>query len=77
MQRIENLFVVLDIMSAIVIVVTLNLVQKHNKAWAAYAAGTALFTAVMIYNKLPGMILMGVVLTITAIKNYLKGRRDG
>ncbi len=73
---IEKLFAVLDIMSAIVIVVALNLVQKHNKAWAAYAVGTSLFTAVMVYNKLPGMVLMGVVLTITAAKNYLEGRSD-
>ncbi len=71
----RTLFVVLDIVSAIGVVVTLNLVQKYNKAWLGYAIAAFLFTLVMVHNGLPGMSLMGVVLTITGIKNYLKGRK--
>ena len=71
----KTLFAVLDIISALCVVVTLNLVQRYNKAWLGYAIGAFLFTLVMAYSKLPGMTLMGVVLTITGIKNYLKGRK--
>ena len=71
----KTLFAVLDIVSAICVVVTLNLVQRYNKAWLGYAIGAFLFTLVMAYSKLPGMTLMGIVLTVTGIKNYLKGRK--
>jgi hypothetical protein len=69
------LFVMLDIVSAIGVVVTLNLVQKYNKAWLGYGMAAFLFTLVMLHSSLPGMTLMGVVLTVTGIKNYLRGRK--
>jgi len=69
----NTLFAVLDIVSAICVIVTLNLVQKYNKAWLGYAIGAFLFTLVMAYSKLPGMTLMGIVLVITGVKNYFKG----
>ena len=69
----EKLFAILDVVSAICVVVTLNLVQRYNRAWLGYAIGAFLFTLVMAYSRLPGMTLMGVVLTVTGIKNYLKG----
>lgn len=69
----NELFSVLDILSAIMVIVTLNLVQKYNKAWLWYGVGAFLFTLVMGYARLPGMTLMGLVLTGTGIKNYWKG----
>lgn len=69
----ETLFIILDIVSAICVIVTLNLVQKWNKMWLGYAIGAFLFTLVMAHSRLPGMTLMGIVLTITGIRNYLKG----
>lgn len=70
----KMLFAILDIVSAVCVIVTLNLVQRYNKAWLGYAIGGFLFTLVMAYSRLPGMTLMGVVLSITGIKNYLKGK---
>ena len=70
---IKELFVILDIVSAITVIVTLNLVQRYNKMWLGYAIGAFLFTLVMAYSKLPGMTIMGLVLTGTGIKNYIKG----
>lgn len=73
----ETLFTILDIVSAICVIVTLNLVQRYNRAWLGYAIGAFLFTLVMMYSRLPGMSLMGIVLIITGIKNYLKGKNYG
>jgi membrane protease YdiL (CAAX protease family) len=71
----KELFMVLDIVSAIGIVITLNLVQKYNKAWFWYAIAAFLFTLVMGYSRLPGVTIMGLILTCTGIKNYLKGKK--
>lgn len=71
----KELFAILDIVSAIGVIVTLNLVQKYNKAWFGYAIAAFLFTLVVGYSRLPGMTIMGLVLTGTGIKNYLKGKK--
>jgi hypothetical protein len=71
----NQLFSVLDILSAIGIIVSLNLVQKRAWAWLLYGLSCFIFAGVMIYNHVPGMTLMGFILTGTGIKNYIKGRK--
>jgi len=67
---------ILDILAAIITVVTLNLVSKSYKWWFGYGVGAVLFTIVMVTKSLPGMSLMGVILAITAAKNYYIGNKE-
>jgi len=65
---------ILDILSAILTVVSLNLTVKYNKAWLLYAFSCILFTTVCISKHLIGLSCMGIVLLITGIKNYIIGK---
>jgi len=65
---------VLDILAAVITVLTLNLIPKSYKWWLGYGLGTILFTIVMVTKSLLGMAVMGVVLFITAVKNYYQGK---
>jgi len=65
---------ILDILSAILTVVSLNLTVKCNRAWLLYSFSCILFTTVCISKHLIGLSCMGVILLITGIKNYIIGK---
>ncbi len=65
----------LDIISSILTVTSLFLVTKSYKWWLVYSVASVCFTAVMIHSKLWGLTVMGVLLFIVGINNYLKGRK--
>jgi len=67
---------ILDILAAIITVITLNLIPKSYKWWLGYGVGAGLFIIVMVAKHLPGMTVMGIVLIMTAIKNYLIGKKN-
>ena len=66
---------VLDILSATLTLICLNLVYKSYKIWLVYAVASVMFTVVMICKRLPGMTIMGLFLIGTGISNYIKGRK--
>jgi len=70
----HQLVKIFDILASIMTVVSLNLVRKYNQAWILYTVGSILFIVVCVYNKIPGLSLMGVCLLVTGIRNYLLGR---
>jgi len=65
----------LDILSAVLTLICLNLVHKSYKIWLVYAVASVMFTVVMICKHLPGMTIMGLFLIGTGISNYIKGRK--
>jgi len=66
---------VLDILSAVLTLVCLNLVYKSYKIWLLYVISSIMFTVVVCYKHLPGLTLMGLFLIGTGISNYIKGRK--
>lgn len=66
----EELIQILDFVSAAIIVITLNLVVRNYRWWIVYALNCILFGLVTIYNGLPGLTIMAVILGITGVKNY-------
>jgi len=66
---------ILDILSAVLTLVCLNLVYKSYKIWLVYAVSSVIFTIVMICKHLPGLAVMGLFLIGTGISNYIKGRK--
>ena len=66
---------IIDVLCAVNIIITLNLVQKYNKMWIVYAIGNFLYCTLMWYKGLPALAIMGVVLFFTGINNYRKGRK--
>ena len=70
-----NLISVFDIVSAIITVVSLNLVHKDYRAWILYTVGSVLFIVVCWSNHLPGLTIMGFCLSGTGIRNYILGRK--
>jgi nicotinamide riboside transporter PnuC len=71
-----NLINIFDILSAVITVVSLNLVHRYYQMWLLYTAGTVLFIAVCWSNHLPGLTLMGFCLLFTGIRNYYLGYRE-
>jgi len=63
----------LDWLVAAGVIITLNLVQKYNWAWIVYAFVSILFALVMLYHGLIGQWVLGIFLTITGFKNFIKG----
>jgi len=66
---------IVDILAAILTVISLNLVSKHYKWWLLYIVSTIFYLIVVIYNKIPGLTILGIFLFITGIKNYMLGGR--
>jgi len=71
-----NTFIqVCDIISAIVIILALNMVAKNYRWWLFYAITNITFITVTVYKGLPGLAIMGIFLGITGIRNYFIGRK--
>lgn len=70
----NSLIRVLDVLAAVLIVVSLNLVTRSYKFWILYAIASILFVVVCVYNWIPGLALMGVFLSFTGVRNYQIGR---
>lgn len=66
---------ILDIVTCIGVLTTLNLVGKYNKAWIAYAIVSLVFAGVMASKGLPGQTVMGIALAFTGFRNYLRGKK--
>lgn len=67
----NELFQVLEFVTSVLVIVTLYLVSRSYKWWAAYAANSVLFSAVSLYFGRDWFALMGLCLCITALKNYV------
>ena len=66
---------VCDIVAAISIIVALNMVIRNYKWWVFYAATNIVFGVVTICKGLPGLTIMGIILGVTGVKNYLVERK--
>lgn len=64
---------VLDILASIGTVVSIFLVIKSYKWWILYTFASLCFIAVCIYNRIPGLTIMGICLFLIGIKNYITG----
>jgi len=71
----NSLIRVLDVVLCILVIVSLNLVSRSYKIWLLYSASSLLQVFVCAYKQMPGMAVMGAVLFLTGIKNYLQGRK--
>lgn len=71
-----NLISIFDILSAIITVVSLNLVHRDYRAWGLYTGGTVLFIIVCWSNHLPGLTIMGFCLLVTGIRNFYLGYKE-
>jgi len=72
----SDLIRVFDILSSVLIVLSLYLVTKTYKAWLIYTLSCVPFTIVCIYNRNPGLTIMGIVLLSVGIRNYILGKRS-
>lgn len=81
----NSLIQIFDIISAILLVLCLNLVEKDirigrivipssHKYWLLYSLTTILFVIVCIYKGLPGYTVMGIILIFTGLRNYKAGK---
>ena len=66
---------VLDVLTAVLTIVCLNLAYKSYKVWILYTISSIMFTIVMLCKNLPGMSIMGVFLIGTGIHNYFEGKK--
>lgn len=64
-----------DILGATLTIVSLFLTSKSYKAWALYSFACIPFTIVGISKQLPGYTVMGILLFIIGIKNFIMGRK--
>jgi len=82
----NSLIQVLDIVSAILLVLCLNLVIKDvrigrivisssYKYWLLYSLVSVIFVIVCAYKGLPGYTIMGIILIFTGLRNYRAGKR--
>jgi hypothetical protein len=62
---------ILDIIAMVGTIICLNLTSKTHKAWLLYLIPTACFIALMIIERIPGQIVMGLFLFGTGIRNYV------
>jgi nicotinamide riboside transporter PnuC len=70
------LFKFLDYTSAITIICGLFNVQKHKNWWLVYIVGNLLFVTLNIHSGLYGMVVMGGILTLIGIKNYINYNKN-
>ena len=66
---------ILEFITSALVIVTLYLIPWSYKWWLAYAANSILFAIVSICRGAPWFGLMGLILCITAIKNYIVEER--
>jgi len=64
-----------DVVAAVLIILALNMVTRNYRWWLFYSATNIVFMAVTIYKGLPGLTIMGIVLSITGIRNYFIEKR--
>jgi len=69
------IFRIIDILVAINLIISLNLVRWFNKAWLYYSVACLSFAGIMLYKGIYGQVGMGLVLAFTGALNYLKGRK--
>jgi hypothetical protein len=60
----------LDVVSAVITVVSLWNISKSPRWWLLYTFGNILFIIITVYAGLVGQATMGVFLLVTALKNY-------
>jgi len=65
----------MDIITAIIIITSLFMVEKHYKWWLLYAGNSILFSIVTACKGLPGLTIMGLILCIIGIRNYILAKR--
>jgi len=61
---------VLDIFSALLVIMCLFLKFQYNFLWLIYGLGCLIFIFINFYKKLPGQAIMNLIATVVAIKNY-------
>jgi len=66
----DYLIKILDVIVCIGTIVCLNLVVKYFKVWLLYSFVTALCIIVTVYNRIPGLSIMGIFLLVTGLRNY-------
>jgi len=71
----DKLFQVLEFVTSFLVVATLYLLPRSHKWWLAYAGNSVLFSGVSLYWDRPWFALMGFILFITAVKNYIVEER--
>jgi len=71
----ECLIKIFDVLVCISVVVSLNLITRFYRAWLLYIIGSALQVVVCLYKGMFGMTIMGVILGLTGVKNYLVERK--
>ena len=65
-----------DITASVLTVVSLWNVSKSHKWWILYFPGTVCFIIVAVSKGLWGLTVMGLILLVTAVRNYKKGVND-
>lgn len=66
---------ILDIVAAILLIVSMCLVVRFYKAWLLYAFTAALCTLLLLYKGLYGFAVANIILMLIGLKNYLVERR--
>jgi hypothetical protein len=67
---------ILDVLSAVITVVSLWHVAKSPRWWLVYTFGNILFIIITVYAGLVGQAIMGVFLLVTALKNYWVAKKE-
>lgn len=65
------LYIILDYVTALVVIASLLLTSKYKKAWLLYSASSLPYMAVTLHKGLLGLTLMGAVLGCVGIYNYV------
>lgn len=64
----------LDYISSVCLLVSIWSVEKNKNWWLLYSFGCLLFSIVTVNRGLIGLPIMGFLLVLTGIKNYLQKR---
>ena len=70
-----NIISIFDILASSLTVISLYLIPKSYKYWLLYMIGCICFIVTCASNRIPGLTIMGILLFIISIKNYLIGKR--
>ncbi len=66
---------VLDVVSAVFVVISLWSVQKNRRWWLVYFSTCVVIVPIMFYKDLFGNMIMCICLGITGLKNYREAGR--
>ena len=66
---------ILDVLTALLVIITLNLVDRNYKFWLIYAFGNFLYIIVVLQKGLYGWAVAGLILFLTGLNNYRKGKK--